>query len=129
MTLDEALAISLERSLSRGEYAKLCAFAGGEAASSWDALAIGVAQRYLRGEVTFVAADSFMNALWSFVIFDGQPSPVMTRVYEAFDDGEYHHPGDAPDVDPEVAYTRPLLAALLPEEPLPNKSLERTRVG
>ena len=125
MTLDQALAISSERSLTRGEYAQLCASTGGETASTWDALAIGVAQRYLRGDVDFTAADSFMNVLWGFAIVDGQPSSVMTRVYEAFDDGEYQHRAD--HVDSEAKYTRPQLAELLSEGLLPNTSLERTR--
>ena len=129
MTLDDALTICAERFLSKDEYAQLCAEGGGEVAATWDVLALGVAERYLRGEVDFASADTFMNSLWGFAIAGGQTSPLMMRVYEAFDEGEYHHRSDPNGVDPEAKYTRPQLTAILSGELLPNTSFERTREG
>ena len=39
--------------------------------------------------------------------------PFAFSVFQAFDDGEYHHPKDLGDSDPEQLYTRPAIAKIL----------------
>ena len=127
MTLDDALTICADRSITRGEIAQLCDATAADIDAALDAIAIEVAHRYLRGNIPFLSADTLMNNLFSHaVMHSGLPS-VFMRAYEAFDEGEYHHAGDAEGVDTEVAYTKPLLSALISEGLSPNKSLERTR--
>lgn len=82
-----------------------------------DLASLEVARRYQAGALAFEHADRIMNGLWG-VLF-GQPPedieiPEITEeIYVAFDSGEYHHPDDPRDVDPEAKYTRPLVAAAL----------------
>jgi hypothetical protein len=78
-----------------------------------DAFAKRVAQGYLRGEYSFTAADAAMNALFGFaypVTGAGLPS-LASRVYEAFDEGEYVHAGEPEDSQGEVR-TKGLLARI-----------------
>ena len=41
---------------------------------------------------------------------------AVRPVYKAFDEGEYVHSGDTPDVDVENKYTKPMIAAILAEQ-------------
>jgi hypothetical protein len=129
MTIDAALAICADRFLTRGEVVKLCAATAADSRAALDAVAREVASRYLQGVTGFMDADTLMNDLYMYAVTDGEASPFFTRVYEAFDQGECLHPGDQPGSDPEAAYTKPMLSALVAEGPLPNTSLERTREG
>ncbi|MFZ5637768.1 MAG: hypothetical protein ACOY82_14400 [Pseudomonadota bacterium] len=83
-------------------------------------LAIYVATRYASGQMDFDEADKIMNVAWSICVskefweeYDRIVPEVTYEVYEAFDAGEYYHSGDGPDVDPEVKYTKPMIAAFL----------------
>ena len=85
-----------------------------------DELALFVAEQYAAEAIPFEEADIIMNAAWSACVSEeywadhDRTIPTATRqVYEAFDAGEYHHPGDGPEVDPELKYTKPLIAAFL----------------
>lgn len=85
-----------------------------------DELAYFVAQQYAEGEMAFGVANEIMNAAWSVCVSEefwadhDRTIPEVTRVvYQAFDEGEYLHPGDAPHVDPELKYTKPLIATFL----------------
>jgi len=70
-----------------------------------------VAVCYLSGTLTFEVADRAMNELFSHSYADedrGMPS-FAWQVFNAFDQGEFHHQDDPPDVDPELKYTKPIL--------------------
>jgi hypothetical protein len=127
MTIDAALAICADRFLTREEVVNLCAATAADSRAALDAVAREVASRYLEGVTSFMAADTIMNDLYMYAVTDGEASPFLTRVYEAFDQGECLHPGGQPGSDAEAAYTKPMLSALVAEGLVPNKSLERTR--
>lgn len=81
-----------------------------------NAFAVHIAQRYTDGGISFHDADSAMNAAFGvscseefWAEHDRTIPATMFEVYLAFDAGEYSHPGDGPDVDPEAKYTRPML--------------------
>lgn len=87
-----------------------------------DQLACHVAQQYMSGTMSFEDADTIMNAAFSVAVteeflarHDRTIPPLMYEVYEAFDAGEFHHHGDASDIDPEVKYTKPLIQRFLAE--------------
>ena len=67
---------------------------------------------YLDGTLTFEVADKAMNELFSYSYADeDRGMPVFAlHVFNAFDQGEFHHPNDSPDVDPEQKYTNAILA-------------------
>jgi hypothetical protein len=79
------------------------------------AFAQRVAAQYFAGAINFRIANAAMNRLFEYCYGDvdrGMPA-IAHGVYDAFDAGEYRHAGDAPDVDPELRYTRPRVAAIL----------------
>jgi hypothetical protein len=84
-----------------------------------DELAIWVAIDYSSEMMTYTEADLIMNVAFSMVIRNlvehkiEYIPPLMWEVYLAFDEGEYYHREDLPDVDPEVKYTKPLIAEFL----------------
>jgi hypothetical protein len=85
-----------------------------------DEIATDVARRYSKGEIDFSFADRAMNCLWSivcseafFAINDRTIPEVTQEVFLAFDEGEYQHPQDTEEVDPEAKYTRPLIEKFL----------------
>lgn len=121
MNIDDALAISSKRFMSLDEVALLCESTSGEISATLNALAVEVAGRYLRGDISFTAADSLMNNLFDHAARRSVLPPAFMRVYEAFDQGEYHHSGDAEGVDSEVVYTKPMLLTLIAEGLLPKK--------
>ena len=127
MTFDAALAICAERFLTREEVGHLCDSHGADINVALDSLALNVAGQYLSGAVGFLVADTLMNDLFSHAAFHSDLPQTFMRVYEAFDQGEYHHAGDREGVDAETTYTRPMLSALVSEGQLPNILLERTR--
>jgi hypothetical protein len=83
-----------------------------------DGLAALVAKDYSSETMTFIEADTIMNAAFGvsvefWVENDITIPPSMFEVYCAFDAGEYYHHGDPPEVDPELKYTKPLIAKFL----------------
>jgi len=87
-----------------------------------DSLAALVATDYSNGTMTFDEADTIMNAAFGVSVTeefwaenDRTIPPSMYEVYEAFDAGEYYHHDDPPEVDPELKYTKPLIAKFLAE--------------
>lgn len=80
-----------------------------------DAVARRVALRYLDGSLDFDAADAAINNLhfYAFRPPELEPSRYMWSIYQAFDDGEYTHPGDSSDMFPPERYTRPQLLAIV----------------
>lgn len=81
-----------------------------------DAMAERVATRYLTGEWSFSEADSAVNGIFHFAtgtdffaLVNDEVRPLLLGIYTAFDQGEFQHQGDAPDVSPELKYTLPML--------------------
>lgn len=81
------------------------------------AFAKRVASQYLAGDLPFGHANTAMNWLYAFsYVTETAPEemPELARkIFEAFDAGEFHHPHDPPDVDPELKYTRPEIKELV----------------
>jgi len=105
------------------EYSLLRSVAAAESESApevLDRLACHVARQYASGAMTFADADSIMNAAFSVATgeecwaeHDRTVPEATYEVYQAFDAGEFHHRGDAADVDPELQYTKPLIERFL----------------
>jgi hypothetical protein len=113
VTLDDAIAIYAKRSLDREERTALCREAAADPADALDALALAVAQRYMKGHLGFEIADAVMNDLFAHSCELREIPKLMYSIYEVFDDGEYLHREDPPGTDPEAKYTRPQLARIL----------------
>ncbi len=79
-----------------------------------DAFAREVAEGYLRGDYSWEVGDIAMNSLYSsaYGIADFGLPDFATRVFEAFDEGEYIHRGEPRENDGEPR-TRALLAPLI----------------
>ncbi|MBV1774263.1 hypothetical protein KSF73_00900 [Burkholderiaceae bacterium DAT-1] len=91
-------------------------------------LSIYVAKCYATEQLAYDEADAVMNAafclatspeLWA--AYDRTAPEDVMRVYMAFDEGEYHHPDDARDIDPEIKYTKPLITQFLRDKQLTSK--------
>jgi hypothetical protein len=85
-----------------------------------DDLSYFIASEYSANRMTFEQADTAMNALWSVCVSrefwaEHDIPELTTMVYLAFDAGEYRRQTDPPDTDPEVKYTKPLIAEFLAE--------------
>ncbi|MFI7594343.1 hypothetical protein [Micromonospora sp. NPDC049359] len=79
-----------------------------------DGLAMELATRYDQGRLPFGTCDEIVNWFYGHhtATFDTAPPEVFLDVFEAFDEGEYYHGGDASE-DPEKAYTRPMIKQVL----------------
>jgi len=76
---------------------------------------ITVAERFLKKEIKFLEADTVANNLFALMIEkcgSSLPEPAYS-IYLAFDAGEWHHPSDKKEDDPEDLYTIPDLAKIL----------------
>jgi hypothetical protein len=74
-----------------------------------------VAENYVSGVLEFSVADQAMNELYAYSYHDadrGMPE-LAWEIFHAFDEGEYRHAGDAPDVEPIEKYTRPQIIEIL----------------
>lgn len=85
-----------------------------------DELGHFVAVEYSDAKMTYEEADTIMNAAFGVSVTeefwaenDSTIPPTMYEVYEAFDAGEYYHHGDPREIDPELKYTKPLIAKFL----------------
>ena len=79
-----------------------------------DLVARTIASRYLDGSIEWAYGDRVMNSLhaWAYGPSDVCLSEVAWEVFSAFDEGEYIHQGDPPNMAPD-ARTRPLLLRLM----------------
>jgi len=115
MTIDRLieLASASDKALAPSDIEAAAQQLGGSADDVCDAFAKRVAHGFLRGEYSYAAADSAMNALFGFAYPEaGIGLPRLARqVYEAFDEGEYVHAGDPVDFHGE-ARTRALLTRI-----------------
>ncbi|CAG4970772.1 hypothetical protein LYB30171_00803 [Lysobacter luteus] len=81
-------------------------------------LAVLIAKSYMAEELTFEVADTAMNWLWPYSFKAGTaylPEPC-NEIYLAFDAGEWKSASDPAELDPEAAYTRPMLEKLLAQD-------------
>jgi len=69
-----------------------------------------VAHAFLDERLTYSEADAAANQLWMFMQSADAIPDLAYAVFDAFDQGEYHH---APGDDPIVVYTLPKLRAAL----------------
>ena len=85
-----------------------------------DSISLEIAQSFCKGKLSFKEADRAMNSIYGYIVTDeflssnGQTLPELTfAVFEAFDQGEYHHSNDDKSIDPQSKYTLPLLQETL----------------
>ncbi len=86
-------------------------------------LALALAKGYQDQRYDFEFSDGAANWLFGFMTEDiflssnnnTLPSPAYD-VYLAFDEGEYHHQGDAEDIVAEEKYTKPRINEILSGE-------------
>jgi hypothetical protein len=83
-------------------------------------VSLHVAQSFAGGRIDYVTGDRIMNSMINlvttkefFAISGGVVPALVLSIYQAFDEGEYVHSGDTPDVDTESKYTKPMIAAVL----------------
>ena len=74
-----------------------------------------IASKFMAGALSFELADTAINQVRFYSLTRepiSSPEPC-TAIYLAFDQGEFLHPSESPDLDPVQAYTRPLLTEIL----------------
>ena len=102
---------------AEAELVALMAETGSSKERLWDAVAGELALGFSEDTLSYNFCDDLANLMFGWLDDDsnwpGVPDFFM-RVYLAFDAGECHR-GDAEDVDPEVEYTRPLIAEIVRE--------------
>lgn len=83
-----------------------------------DEFAVLVAQDFVRGDLSYAQGDNAISNLRAFANMDYRFEGFALRIYEAFDAGEYHHPGDPDDVIAWQRYTLPEVMEALRERGL-----------
>jgi hypothetical protein len=117
--IGELLELAERGALDMATLEALAAQRGSSVSLLTDELLLHVARLYDSGDLDFGRADQVMNWVWALLC--SQPAevmvipPVTLDVYGAFDQGEYYHPEDSRDVDPEEKYTKPMIQAVLRE--------------
>jgi hypothetical protein len=119
---DDILALALEAKLRLEDVTAYYSKAKLPPSDVWNSLAIAIAERFLKGQLTFDVADHAINVLNSLMIQDigesegaqSLPEPADS-IYLAFDRGEYGHHGDG--ADPVEKYTKPELRKIIGAEP------------
>jgi len=74
-----------------------------------DAFAAELAAGFGDSRLSYDLCDAVVNALFAWITTDKDHRTIPAsfwEVFNAFDEGEYRHPGDADDVDPSEKYTR-----------------------
>ncbi|WP_166213104.1 hypothetical protein [Cognatiluteimonas telluris] len=115
-TLDELIKRGGQIVLSEAD--ALCAEFGWSRQEFCDAFSRRVAHQYNDNVLPFESADIAMNWLYEFAFHQmGAPIPeYFLDVYLAFDRGEFASSEDAPETDPEQAYTRPLISEIVAKD-------------
>ncbi len=91
---------------------------GIDAGTFCDRLAREVAHGYADGRYTYVVCDNVLDHVFRCLIVDYHhaPSDYAGSVFDAFEEGEYHHPTDPLAANAEELYTRPLIARIIAGE-------------
>lgn len=113
MTIDALIQIASQEQLQAGHVEAALAELQVSSERLYDRFAQRIAQRYLRGELSYTTCDTAMNVLFAYATSGGGPelSRLAWRVFEAFDEGEYIHAGEPVEEQGEVK-TRKLLSAI-----------------
>ena len=103
LTLAEAKALATRMNMSLNELLS--------------AVSLFVAEQYESKASHFAEADTTINSLWA-ILFEQPASEIeipeaLQDVFDAFDQGEFHHAEDDKSIDPEEKYTLPMLRAAL----------------
>ena len=83
-----------------------------------DEFSLLVALDFVRGDLSYAGGDHAINNLRAFAHMDYRFDGFALRIYEAFDAGEYHRPGDPDDVFAWQEYTLPQVMDALRERGL-----------
>jgi len=121
MTPREIEEIATKRSVRIPEAEAACEASGRDLKALLDEISLGVACRYVDGNASFDYCDAIMNNLFNVILLGEKnviTSDLAWEIFLAFDAGEYHHQGDAPDINPEKKYTHPMLFEILRREML-----------
>ena len=116
MTLSEIEKIAAQRSVSIPEAKAACESSGRSLKALLDEISLGIACRYIDGNASFDYCDAVMNGLFDIILLGEEnaiSSDLAWGIYLAFDEGEYRHLSDAPDIKPREKYTRPMLLEIL----------------
>ena len=122
MDIEDLIQTAATRPLKEGEVQEGVRVTRLSVEDLFDTIAKSIAERFVRGQCTWEFADSVMNSLTAFAWTHpgGRGlSDYTLKVYHAFDQGEYSHPGEPEELQGEVK-TRHLLATMIPELGLPN---------
>jgi hypothetical protein len=102
---------SIDRGLEESDIAAFCTRNSCSKEDFFDQFSRAVAEGYHHNEMSFSYCDGAMNTLVALANYD---VPTFSwSVFLAFDEGEYQHHDDSPEVDPAQIYTRPRIAEIL----------------
>jgi len=104
MNLETLIELSTKEPLDSAAIQRVCVQERMPVERVLDAFATKVAEGYCAGRYSWQFGDVAMNALYTYayVLSDTCLSDHAMGMYEAFDEGEYRHPGDPKDFDGEL---------------------------
>jgi hypothetical protein len=109
---DETLRVRLG-GIREADVAAWAAESGGDRGKVYDEFARYLAVAFHERRLPFAFCDAVMNDLHGVIIHADDTRPdLFWEVFEAFDEGEYHHKEDMSD-DPVADYTEPAIAAIV----------------
>jgi hypothetical protein len=124
MTLKEIIEKAADGQLNSEQVEDFCSAAGMAFSVFCDEFARVIATEYSDGRFAYTFCDSAMNALFAFTtnrIVDHPSKDFLPdysySVYLAFDEGEYRHRNDPPNVSSEELYTKPMIARIISKAP------------
>ena len=128
---DEAIQLVIEESETTTN-SLVTAIVGGKRGfeESCNVLSLRVAQRLVGGSISYTDADHVMNWVWSYISGwlvrnkrSEVPEPALS-IFEAIEQGEYHHARGARGADPVELYTLPSLRKTLAVNQLTDRRSE-----
>ena len=122
MTLPELIEHASVHPLTRAQVEPFCLRVGISMSAFCDRVAREVAHGYAERRLTYAYCDNVMDHLFRCLTaeYHEPPPDYAFAVFEAFEEGEYHHPTDPLTASSEDLYTRPLIAKILAGEQPPS---------
>ncbi|MGA2222690.1 MAG: hypothetical protein ABSH21_13110 [Verrucomicrobiia bacterium] len=113
MTIEELVRFAESQALNATVVEQACIKEKLSLQELYTAFARDVAEKYAKGVYSWSYCDAAMNRLFAYAypVTDTGLPEFAWKVYIAFDEGEYFHPGDPKDFDPE-SRTKALLAEI-----------------
>ena len=118
MTLQDIIAYASLHPIPKEQVEELLTQDGITVDAFCDGLAREIAHGYAEGRYTYAVCDNVLDHVFRCLTVDYHhaPSDYAYAVFDAFEEGEYHHPADPLAASAEDLYTRPRIAQIIAGE-------------